>query len=220
MRRVALPVDWCRRRSQRPEVTVPAASSLTSAPVPAPTPCSSPDAAGPCTPTTPTTPSPPGWWRTSACPAPSSSTIPTSPRWSGHALVLHQPGGEGVVGVVGMSGSVEFHHTDLTEVERFPAARIVYSTYTLGLLGPDALAEIWPKLVASLPRGGVMAVDMFGTNDTWADRPDIATLPVEEIDAMFRGFQIIDRSVRDEDGRFLADRKHWHVITTLARKLN
>src|SRR5699024_10491898 len=99
-------------------------------------------------------------------------------------------------------------------------ARIVYSTYTLGLLGPDALAEIWPKLVASLPRGGVMAVDMFGTNDTWADRPDIATLPVEEIDAMFRGFQIIDRSVRDEDGRFLADRKHWHVITTLARKLN
>ena len=119
-----------------------------------------------------------------------------------------------------MSGSVEFHHTDLTEVKRFPAAQIVYSTYTLGLLGPDALAEIWPKLVASLPRGGVMAVDMFGTNDTWADRPDIATLPLEEIDAMFRGFQIIDRSVRDEDGRFLADRKHWHVITTLARKLN
>src|SRR5690625_2460608 len=70
-----------------------------------------------------------------------------------------------------MSGSVEFHHTDLTEVERFPAARIVYSTYTLGLLGPDALAEIWPKLVASLPRGGVMAVDMFGTNDTWATVP-------------------------------------------------
>src|SRR5690625_4141208 len=70
-----------------------------------------------------------------------------------------------------MSGSVEFHHTDLTEVERFPAARIVYSTYTLGLLGPDALAEIWPKLVASLPRGGAMAADMFGTHDTSADRP-------------------------------------------------
>src|SRR5690625_3853373 len=43
-----------------------------------------------------------------------------------------------------MSGSVEFHHTYLTEVERLPGARSVYSTYTLGLLGPDGLAEIWP----------------------------------------------------------------------------
>ena len=64
-----------------------------------------------------------------------------------------------------------------------------------------------------------MAVDFFGTNDSWAERPDVATLPLEQIDAMFRGFQVIDRSVRDEDGRFLADKKRWHVITTLARKL-
>ena len=64
-----------------------------------------------------------------------------------------------------------------------------------------------------------MAVDFFGTNDSWAERPDVATLPLEQIDAMFRGFQVIDRSVRDEDGLFLADKKRWHVITTLARKL-
>lgn len=119
-----------------------------------------------------------------------------------------------------MTGSVHFHHTDITTVETFPAAHIVYSTYTLGLLGPDGLAHIWPKMVAALPRGGVLAVDLFGPHDSWADRPDIATLGLEEIDRMFRGFHITDRSVRDEDGRFLNERKHWHVITTLARKLN
>ena len=118
-----------------------------------------------------------------------------------------------------MTGSVHFHHTDIAAVESFPAAQIVYSTYTLGLLGPEALPQVWEKLVAALPRGGVMAVDFFGTNDSWAERPDVATLPLEQIDAMFRGFQVIDRSVRDEDGRFLADKKRWHVITTLARKL-
>lgn len=118
-----------------------------------------------------------------------------------------------------MTGSVNFHHTDITDVEEFPSAQIVYSTYTLGLLGADGLATTWPKLVDALPRGGVIAVDFFGVNDSWADRPDIATLTLEEIDAKFRGFQVIDRSVRDEDGRFLADKKHWHVITTLARKL-
>lgn len=118
-----------------------------------------------------------------------------------------------------MPGSVHFHQVDIAEVDEFPAAQIVYSTYTLGLLGPEALRETWAKLVAALPRGGVMAVDLFGTNDTWADRSDVATLPLHEIDEMFQGFQVIDRTVRDEDGRFLADKKHWHVITTLARKL-
>lgn len=118
-----------------------------------------------------------------------------------------------------MSGSVRFHHGDIAEVEEFPAAQIVYSTYTLSLLGPEALAVTWQRLVDALPRGGVMAVDVFGVNDTWADRPDIATLPLEQVDEMFRDFQVIDRSIRDEDGRFLEDRKHWHVITTLARKL-
>src|SRR5699024_11629274 len=110
----------------------------------------------------------------------------------------------------------EFHHTDLTEVERFPAARIVYSTYTLGLLGPDALAEIWPKLVASLTRGGVMAVDMFGTNDTWADRPDIVTLQVEEIDALFRGIQFFDCSVRVDADRLLSTCMYESTLHTIA----
>ena len=119
-----------------------------------------------------------------------------------------------------MPGSVQFHHTAIEDVTSFPAAKIVYSTYTLGLLGPAALPGVWEKLVASLPRGGVMAVDFFGTNDSWAERPEVATLPLEEIDEMFRGFQIIDRAIRDEDGRFLADKKHWHVITTLARKMS
>ncbi|MGY5763715.1 class I SAM-dependent methyltransferase [Brachybacterium sp. DNPG3] len=119
-----------------------------------------------------------------------------------------------------MTGAVHFHHTDITAVEEFPAASIVYSTYTLGLLGPEGLAATWPKLVSALPRGGIMAVDVFGTNDTWAERPDVAALDSAQIDAMFRGFQVIDRSVRDEDGRFLADKKHWHVITTLARKIS
>ena len=117
-----------------------------------------------------------------------------------------------------MSGTVRFHHTDVTTVEEFPPARIVYSTYTLSLLGPEGLAATWPRLVEALPRGGVMAVDLIGDHASWADRPEVATLHAAQIDAMFRGFQVLDRSIRDEDGRFQTDKKHWHVITTLARK--
>src|SRR5690625_7209777 len=55
-------------------------------------------------PTTPTTPSPPGWWRTSACPLHLGEVGMVELDGAGHALVLHQPGGEGVVGVVGVHG--------------------------------------------------------------------------------------------------------------------
>jgi hypothetical protein len=37
---------------------------------------------------------------------------------------------------------------------------------------------------------------------------------------MFKGFAVLDRDVRNEDGRsYQSDKKHWHVITTLARRL-
>src|SRR5690625_6736230 len=55
-------------------------------------------------PTTPTTPSPPGWWRTSACPLHLGEVGVVELDGAGHPLVLHQPGGEGVVGVVGVHG--------------------------------------------------------------------------------------------------------------------
>lgn len=118
-----------------------------------------------------------------------------------------------------MTGQVIFHHQDAAEVTRFPDAGIVYSSNALPMLGPESLTRTWPLLFDALPVGGVAAVDLFGVHDTWHERDDIATLTTEEIDQMFRGFAILDREVRDEAGRSWTGKKHWHVITVLARKL-
>ena len=115
-----------------------------------------------------------------------------------------------------MSGTVDFHHVDIAEVDEFPTAKIVYSTYTLGLLGhrrPGTnLDESWWRRYTS-PRRGDGHGPVRYQRHLGRLVPTSPTLPLHEIDAMFRGFQIIDRTVRDEDGRFLADKKHWHVIT-------
>jgi trans-aconitate methyltransferase len=119
------------------------------------------------------------------------------------------------------TGRIQFHHVDAATVETFPAADVVYAGYALPMLGPDGLAATWPRLVAALKIGGVMAVDLFGDDDTWAERDDIATLSAQQIGEMFRGFRVLDREVRNEDGRsYQSDKKHWHVITTLARRLS
>lgn len=117
-----------------------------------------------------------------------------------------------------MSGSITFHHGDLAEVTAFPAADVIYSAYSLPMLGQD-LPAVWSRMREALRPGGVIAVDLFGERDTGADDPGIATLALEEIDALFAGLTVVDRSVRDEDGRSFEDgKKHWHVISTLARR--
>lgn len=118
-----------------------------------------------------------------------------------------------------MPGQVIFHHEDAGQVQQFPDAGIIYSSNALPMLGPEGFARTWPLLVDALPRGGVAAVDLFGTHDTWHEREDIVTLSSEEIDQLFRGFAVLDREVRDEAGRSWNGKKHWHVITTLARRL-
>lgn len=118
------------------------------------------------------------------------------------------------------TGRIDFHQVDASTVETFPEADVVYSAYTLPMLGYEGLQTIWPRLVSSLKVGGVMAVDLYGEDDTWASRDDIATLSAQQIGEMFRGFRVLDRDVRNEDGRsYNANKKHWHVISTLARRL-
>lgn len=117
-----------------------------------------------------------------------------------------------------MPGHVTFHHGDVAHVEEFPAADAVYAAYALPMLGDD-LPAVWARLRDAVKPGGVLAVDVFGDKDSWTDSEDIATLSHAEIDQMFSGLQILDRVVRDEDGRsFRDDKKHWHVISTLARR--
>ena len=117
-----------------------------------------------------------------------------------------------------LPGEVIFHEGDVTEVEEFPSADVLYSGYSLPLLGEEGLRQTWPRLVAALRPGGIAAVDVFGPRDSWAERPDIAITDDAALTAMFARFQILDRFVRDEAGRFMDERKHWHVISVLARR--
>lgn len=117
-----------------------------------------------------------------------------------------------------MEGQVVFHHGDVAEVEEFPAADVVYSAYSLPMLGAD-LPAVWQRLRAALKPGGVMAVDLFGDKDTWADRPKVATVTPAELEEMLEGLVVLDRDTRDEDGRSFSDgKKHWHVFSIVARR--
>jgi trans-aconitate methyltransferase len=140
--------------------------------------------------------------------------------WTVHAYDIDDTLTQRLVENERTTGRINFHHVDAATVETFPRADVVYSAYSLPMLGVDGLREIWPRLVTALKPGGVIAVDLFGEDDSFAGRDDIATLTAQQIGEMFKGFAVLDRDVRNEDGRsYQSDKKHWHVITTLARRL-
>ncbi|EWS80641.1 class I SAM-dependent methyltransferase [Brachybacterium phenoliresistens] len=138
--------------------------------------------------------------------------------WTVHAYDIDETLSHRLIENRRMSGEVVFHHADASLEDSFPRADVIYSSDALPMLGPEGLERAWPRLVDALRPGGIMAVDLFGEQDTWAERPDVATLSTAQISSMFSRFQILEREVRDEDGRFFDGKKHWHVITTLARK--
>lgn len=138
--------------------------------------------------------------------------------WTVHAYDTDGSLGQRMAENAKLPGEVIFHHTDVTEIDEFPRADVLYSAYALPMLGEDGLRSTWPRLVAALRPGGIAAVDFFGPRDTWAERPDIAVTDDAALSAMLTRFQILDRVVRDEAGRFMDERKHWHVISVLARK--
>lgn len=138
--------------------------------------------------------------------------------WTVHAYDTDESLGLRMAENAKLAGEVIFHPGDVSNVKEFPEADVVYASYSLPLLGEEGLRTVWPRLVSALRVGGIAAVDLFGPRDTWSERPDIAMTDDATLASMFAPFHIMDRRVRDEAGRFMDERKHWHVISVLARK--
>lgn len=113
---------------------------------------------------------------------------------------------------------VTVHLGRLEDAGAIPDADIVISCATLSFLTPPAFAAVWSQIRACLKSGGVVAVDLFGERDDWADSTDGSFVTQEEIDGLIDGFEVIEREEREFDGRSFGGPKHWHVTEVIARR--
>ena len=103
------------------------------------------------------------------------------------------------------------------------SADLVNASYSLPFVSNEAFPSVWKKIVSALKPGGRFVGTFFGPKDTWAktktgmnfhDQASVKKLVRDS------GLEVesIDEDEYD-DGSFGArDRKHWDVITLVARK--
>ncbi|WP_271273661.1 class I SAM-dependent methyltransferase [Aliamphritea hakodatensis] len=110
---------------------------------------------------------------------------------------------------------------DFMGFEYSPVSLIVANS-SLFFCPQPGFPDVWQRMMAALPAGGIFSGDLLGVNDSWVNSPDhdVSAFTAAQVDELFTGFEIICRNERDEPGQTALGRsKHWHMHTVIARKL-
>ena len=104
------------------------------------------------------------------------------------------------------------------EEAAFPDVDFVYAGYSLPFVPPAAFPATWGRIRAALRPGAILATNLFGPHDTWADDPAMNFHDRAEVEALLDGLELIDLQEQDSDGEAVTGPKHWHILEFVARQ--
>lgn len=104
------------------------------------------------------------------------------------------------------------------DLRALPPARLIFAGYSLPFIHPDRFGDFWAVMLGALRRQGVLAVNLFGDRDSWADIPEWNFHNEEAARQLFAGLEILKFDVYDDDGQSFRGPKHWHIYDVIARK--
>ena len=111
---------------------------------------------------------------------------------------------------------VEIVTARLEDVE-LPPADFVYAGYSLPFCPPDRFFHLWGRILAALGSGGIVAGELFGDHDSWADNLEWTFLTAEQVDQLLRPLEVLKLKVEDAPGDSFVGPKHWHIFHLIAR---
>ncbi|KQX66596.1 trans-aconitate 2-methyltransferase [Angustibacter sp. Root456] len=141
--------------------------------------------------------------------------------WTVHALDADQQSLDALNRTVAPAGTRERLRTsvvDLNDLPCLPTADLVYSGYALPFTDPAHFGAMWRRVREALAPGGVLAVNVFGDHDSWANSGTGTFLAEAQCLSLLDGLQILRFDVEDEDGMAFSGPKHWHVFDIIARR--
>lgn len=104
------------------------------------------------------------------------------------------------------------------DIRNLPEADLVFAGYSLPFIRPDSFSTFWQMVLESLRPAGVIAVNLFGDRDSWADVAEWNFHTEAEARGLFAGLHILKFEVFDDDGESFRGPKHWHIFDVIARR--
>lgn len=104
------------------------------------------------------------------------------------------------------------------DLRGLPEADLIFAGYSLPFIHPDKFGGFWALMLDALRRPAMVAVNLFGDRDSWADVPEWNFHTEAQARQLFDGLAILKFEVYDADGQSFRGPKHWHIFDVIARK--
>jgi SAM-dependent methyltransferase len=99
-----------------------------------------------------------------------------------------------------------------------PSCDLVNASFALPLCPPEDFAALWARIRAALRPGGRFAGQLYGPQDSWANRPGITIHRRPEVEALLAGWSTERLDEEHADATTPHDKpKHWHIWHVVAR---
>lgn len=113
--------------------------------------------------------------------------------------------------------SVKHSVRRLEKLTSLPANDLTLASVSLPFVDRRAFPQLWRLILASLRPGGVLAVDLFGNNDDWAEGAG-TFLSRTEVEQLLSSLHVLSLVEDEHDGMAFSGPKHWHTFEVIARK--
>lgn len=100
----------------------------------------------------------------------------------------------------------------------FPAAELIYASYSLPFCTPESFPELWQSIRRAIRPGGHFAGQFFGDRDEWCGTRPMTFHTPEEVRKLTRGFRVELLRETVEEGRSFSGPKHWHFYDVILEK--
>lgn len=119
-----------------------------------------------------------------------------------------------------LSENLRCVQADFAEITNLPPSDLIYSGFALPFASPTVFVGLWEQLVGALKPGGLLAVNLFGTADEWAQRGKSFTFfSRAQVDALLEGFEVLYLFEEEGEKPAFEGSKYWHTFDVLVRKV-
>lgn len=101
---------------------------------------------------------------------------------------------------------------------RFSDAAFIHAAFSLPFVPRDRFDAVWERIRDALVPGGLLACDLFGDRDSWANGGAGTFLTRDDVTACLDGLEIRLFEEVDEDGPAFSGPKRWHRFEVIARR--
>lgn len=112
--------------------------------------------------------------------------------------------------------SLTLVHAPMQDAD-LPPADLVYAGFSLPFCPPDAFDGLWSRIRGALRPGGLLACDLFGVRDAWADEAALTFVDRDRVLALVDGLDLRSLHEIEEEGTTFRGPKHWHFFQVVAR---